>query len=31
MLKEAVKKVCRMSKLEFIDSEQVFMLGEGNA
>lgn len=31
MLKDAVKKVCRMNKLEFIDSEQVYMLGEGSA
>ena len=31
MLKEAVKKVCRMHKLDFIDSDKVFMLGEGNA
>ena len=31
MLKEAVKKVCRMNKLDFIDSDEVFMLGQGNA
>ena len=31
MLKEAVKKVCRMHKLDFIDSDEVFMLGQGNA
>jgi len=31
MLKDAIRKVCRMNKLDFIDSEKVFMLGEGNA
>ena len=31
MLKDAVKKVCRMHKIDFIDSDKVFMLGEGNA
>jgi len=31
MLKEAVKKVCRMNKLDFIDSDELFMLGQGNA
>ena len=31
MLKEAVKKVCRMHKLDFIDSDEVYMLGQGNA
>jgi hypothetical protein len=31
LVKEAVRKVCRMNKLQFIDSDGVYMLGESNS
>ena len=31
IVKECVKKVCRMNKLKFKDNDDIFLLGEGSA